>query len=338
MTGDNKMSNERQKRNHRLDNIRAVAIIMIVLGHSIIIYSSSWNLYQTTVSVPVLDVLKDVINVMQLPIFFALSGYFFAYTLKKKNIVTIIRDKIKRLLVPFLAFGLLWLFPVRMLLDYPGYENAGLVNIIINKILFGSDNGHLWYLPTLFLIFIVYAFLMFFERKCIGEQAAYYCNFFAGICLYFLQMNITIPSYAGFFCRHFIWFSLGLIICNCNAHLVSLKGYVKFAFIITDVFCIAFYIFSRNNLALFISSILSVVIIFSLRLNFKNRLIDLISDNSYGLYLFHSPLIYITYTYFAESSPVFVVFMNFFLFGGLSLLFACLLRKSRFAFLMGEFS
>ena len=49
-----------------------------------------------------------------------------------------------------------------------------------NKILFGSDNGHLWYLPTLFLIFIVYAFLMFFERKCIGEQAAYYCNFFAG--------------------------------------------------------------------------------------------------------------------------------------------------------------
>ena len=90
MTGDNKMSNERQKRNHRLDNIRAVAIIMIVLGHSIIIYSSSWNLYQTTVSVPVLDVLKDVINVMQLPIFFALSGYFFAYTLKKKNIVTII--------------------------------------------------------------------------------------------------------------------------------------------------------------------------------------------------------------------------------------------------------
>lgn len=153
MTGDNKMSNERQKRNHRLDNIRAVAIIMIVLGHSIIIYSSSWNLYQTTVSVPVLDVLKDVINVMQLPIFFALSGYFFAYTLKKKNIVTIIRDKIKRLLVPFLAFGLLWLFPVRMLLDYPGYENAGLMNIIINKILFGSDNGHLWYLPTLFLIF-----------------------------------------------------------------------------------------------------------------------------------------------------------------------------------------
>lgn len=336
MTGENKMSNKKQKRDHRLDNIRAIAIILIVLGHSIIIYSSSWNLYQTSVSVPLLDVLKDIINVMQLPIFFALSGYFFTYTLKKKNIATIIRDKIKRLLIPFLAFGLLWLFPVRMLLDYPGYENVGLVNIIIDKILLGFDNGHLWYLPTLFLIFVVYAFIMFFERKYISEQAAYYCNFFAGVCLHFLQMNIALPSYIGFFCKHFIWFSLGLIICNCNAHLVSLKGYIRSAFIIIDVFCIAFYICSRNDFILFISSILSVVIIFSLRLNFKNRLIDLISDNSYGLYLFHSPLIYITYTYFAESSPVFVVFMNFFLFGGLSLLFAYLLRKSRFAFLMGE--
>ncbi len=331
------MSNKKQKRNHRLDNIRAIAIIMIVLGHSIIIYSSSWNLYQTSVSVPLLDVLKDIINVMQLPVFFALSGYFFTYTLKKKNIATIIRDKIKRLIIPFLAFGLLWLFPVRMILAYPGYENAGLVNIIIDKILLGFDNGHLWYLPTLFLIFIVYAFIMFFERKCMSERAAYFCNFFAGICLYFLQIKVALPSYIGYFCRHFIWFGLGLIICNYNAQLVNLKRYVKFVFVIIDVLCIAFYLYSRNYYILLISSLLSVVIIFSLRLNFKNKLIDIISDNSYGLYLFHSPLVYITYTYFAESSPVFVVFVNFFIFGGISLLFAYLLRKSRLAFLLGDF-
>lgn len=72
------------KRLTRLCNIRSFAILVVVLGHSIILYSSTWNLYPTSVSAPFLDRLKWIIDVIQMPLFFSLSGYLFVFTHQKK--------------------------------------------------------------------------------------------------------------------------------------------------------------------------------------------------------------------------------------------------------------
>ena len=37
------------KRLTQLCNIRSLAILLVALGHSIILYSSDWNLYQTSI-------------------------------------------------------------------------------------------------------------------------------------------------------------------------------------------------------------------------------------------------------------------------------------------------
>lgn len=68
---------------HREDivNIRAIAIMLVALGHSIIIYSSTWNLYQTSVQAPVLDHLKNIVNMLQMPLFFSVSGFCLVFTL-----------------------------------------------------------------------------------------------------------------------------------------------------------------------------------------------------------------------------------------------------------------
>lgn len=63
--------------NKKIVNIRAFAILIIVLGHSIILYSKSWGIYTTIIEVPLLNVLKDIINSFQLELFFALSGFLF---------------------------------------------------------------------------------------------------------------------------------------------------------------------------------------------------------------------------------------------------------------------
>lgn len=72
---------------NQIANIRALAILLVVFGHSIILYSSSWNLYSSIHSVPLLDNIKRIIDIIQMPIFFSISGYlfFFIHIIKKEE-------------------------------------------------------------------------------------------------------------------------------------------------------------------------------------------------------------------------------------------------------------
>lgn len=69
------------KKREDIVTIRAIAIMLVVFGHSIILYSSAWNLYETSIQAPVLDHLKNVINVLQMPLFFSVSGFCLVFTL-----------------------------------------------------------------------------------------------------------------------------------------------------------------------------------------------------------------------------------------------------------------
>lgn len=71
-------------KNTKIVNIRALAIILVVLGHSIILYSSKWDLYETINQVPILDNMKRIIDIIQTSLFFSISGYLFYYSLNKK--------------------------------------------------------------------------------------------------------------------------------------------------------------------------------------------------------------------------------------------------------------
>ena len=68
----------------------------------------------------------------------------------------------------------------------------------------------------------------------------------------------------------------------------------------------------------------------------KGKVIRSVSKNSFGIYLFHSPLIYITFSYFANESALFVVLLNFVIFGGVSLFITELVRKIGLGLIIGE--
>lgn len=53
-----------------ITNVRALAIFLVVLGHSIILYSSAWGYYPTEQKSILLDNLKFLINGIQMPLFF----------------------------------------------------------------------------------------------------------------------------------------------------------------------------------------------------------------------------------------------------------------------------
>lgn len=143
------------KRLSQIGNIRALAIFLVVLGHSIILYSTGWDLYETTVSVPWLDMLKQIINIVQMPLFFSLSGYLFVFTHgKKRGFVHLLKNKALRLLVPYLGIGLCFLLPIRLAIGFTSYQNMKIGDFAL-KLLTSNDVGHLWFLPALFLIFLL---------------------------------------------------------------------------------------------------------------------------------------------------------------------------------------
>lgn len=55
---------EQDKTRQDIVNLRAIAILTVVFGHSIIIYSDKWSLYTTNQSSAFLSRIKDVINVV----------------------------------------------------------------------------------------------------------------------------------------------------------------------------------------------------------------------------------------------------------------------------------
>lgn len=97
-----------------------------------------------------------MINMLQMPLFFSVSGFCLVFTLTRGggelNVISFLLNKCKRILLPSLIIGFFWLLPIRLLLRYPRYQNQSATTIIFKDLLWGNDNGHLWFLPTLFLM------------------------------------------------------------------------------------------------------------------------------------------------------------------------------------------
>ena len=320
-------------KNQKIINLRALAILIVVLGHSIILYSSDWSLYTSSRTSLFFDYLKKVINVIQMPLFFSISGFLLYYSLKhKKEFWNFFKDKFKRLIIPFIIFTIFWMVPIRLLINYPGYINKSMYEILIKNSILGIDNGHLWFLPVLFIIFII----MYFIGKLLIEKNKKWLYMFFFVILLFISIlapNITINTYINQAMCYLFWFYIGFIINYNNFINYKVNKYILIVLLAISLI-LSIYI---NQVV--IKYLLTIIIILSLYLIIsgkRSKLIDIISNNSFGIYLFHSPMIYITFTFLSEQSPLIVFIVNFGIFGTLALLFTMLLRKVHLKIFIGE--
>lgn len=65
--------------NQQIVNLRGIAILMVILGHSIIIYDSTFDLLSTDVAMPLFETLKHWISFAQMKLFISISGFLLAY-------------------------------------------------------------------------------------------------------------------------------------------------------------------------------------------------------------------------------------------------------------------
>lgn len=142
------------EKSNKLMNVRVFAILSVIIYHSIILYSDSWDLYLSSNHSIFLAGICKLLNFYMMPLFFSLSGFLFFYSYKKRKLSALMSNKFLRLLIPFVFVGTCYMIPIRILLKYPGYNNKS-IGIIIKELFTISNAGHLWYLPALFVIFIL---------------------------------------------------------------------------------------------------------------------------------------------------------------------------------------
>ncbi len=150
-------------RKHYIDNLRSMTILLLFPVHSFMV----WNDFGTKFYIwqgenKLLSTLIVLVNPWFMPLLFVLAGMSARYALEKRSRRDFVRQRIRKLLIPFLC-GLLFLVPFQTLYArkfFYGYE-GGLVGHW--KYFFthltdfsGYDGaftpGHLWFILFLFII------------------------------------------------------------------------------------------------------------------------------------------------------------------------------------------
>lgn len=279
--------------------LRVISMLMIVLFHCMFFNTGEWSVYPCTIPNEMTKSVASIIVSIALPLFFFISGFLFAYIYKYKNGY---RDwklftwnKLKRLILPTFSWTIVYLiiFPFR----YTVWEYL-------------SGIRHLWFLPTLFVIFII-------VRVCIPFLLAKrkpFKDVLLLLVLFIISNAVHIPYWSQFigkfsyyisffvggvmFCKY--WFALrnktievvcilvliGLHIIN-TAYLFFFSQLVMDTVVLIAICCLTF-------------DLLSVVKIDS---SMATHFLSNLDKNSLGIYLVHQVLIMALYqfTQFEES-------------------------------------
>jgi glucans biosynthesis protein C len=94
---------------HALDNLRALMMWLGIVLHVAVIYvvtplpNIPWHDPQTT---PIADLLLGFIHAFRMPMFFILAGFFVALMVQKQGAVGMLKNRLRRLGLPFIVFWL----------------------------------------------------------------------------------------------------------------------------------------------------------------------------------------------------------------------------------------
>ncbi len=92
---------------HYLDNLRAYAMLLGVVFHGSLAYSPlSHNVWLTAdmQKSTLIDVVAWCTHLFRMPIFFLIAGYFAFFLLEKRGLKEMMKNRAKRILVPFVLF------------------------------------------------------------------------------------------------------------------------------------------------------------------------------------------------------------------------------------------
>lgn len=274
--------------------LKMMVTVLVVLGHVTIFYGGAGVITPRNGS-HLLGEIAWYIYSFHMPLYMLASGLVYGVCLEKpgryQQVWPTITQKIKRLLVPYFLFGILYVAPVMVLL---GFTQQSFGVYCWEGIVLSLNARHLWFLPALFLIFVAAALLHklplrgwgwtvvgFGALVWLAWLAPYVKNYFqvAQSCYYgiFFYMGVVLHRHReevmGFLHRHWL---LWLILGAATVALYPWEGFtVK---IVRALVAALFFLGLAERLC---------------RTKWLNHPVaDLLDRDGFGIYLFHPMILY----------------------------------------------
>jgi len=209
-------------RRYDIDWLRVFAMLGIFLLHAMHLFDegTDWHLRNADTSTLVL-VLRGLIDMWAVPLFFVLSGFGASFALRKRSGGRFLAERVRRLLLPLYTIGVFLIVLPQIYFDaYTNGFRGGFWEAIGNR--FGAFQftlswpgltnlflGHLWFLQFLFLVSVIVLPLLLLLRSEAGqrfiERVAGWCNARGGIFLLIIPLAVVRIALMGFILGQHTW-------------------------------------------------------------------------------------------------------------------------------------
>lgn len=193
-----------------IDLAKGITILLVVIGHVSLGLLESRNFVSST---KLLLLIVQMVYVFHMPVFFALSGFFFKTLNSKNEFMYMFKKKIISLGIPYVAFSLV--MTVMKKIGGGSVRRPISISTFLNIYKYPID--HLWFLYILFGIFIYMGFLSLFIKN---EKILFLISLLGYIVVTVFPTNVYIIQ------RVLIWtpmFIFGKILRN-----IPLKKYILY--------------------------------------------------------------------------------------------------------------
>ena len=304
---------------------KCITVVLVVVAHATRMYTGL-GVVDPVVGSLVLKQLTEIIYSFHMPLFMLLSGCVYGYCIeagKYQQGMRFLGNKAKRLLIPYVIFGVCYVAPTMVLLrfteqDYLTYLWEG---IILSK-----NSRHLWYVFALFWIFL----LAMLVRKLLLTTWGLPVVMLLAIGAYLISSYIpavfqlrAATMYQVFFfagvCINKYFDKLWLWIILFGSFIVSGDAYLSAAFIGIGIVLGISLLLAKGKVA-------------------ENRIVKGINQNGYGIYFFHPMIIYVCFalTYKMNISPYVLCVGIIVIAFALSWVLTVGVRKMKMGIIIGE--
>lgn len=325
-----------KNRLEELDILKFWGILLVVLGH----VTNMWTpmgIVHPVASSDKIGFISSFVYLFHMPLFVFVSGCVYAYQCerlgKQMSFDDLISKKFKRLLIPYLVFGI---FLVALMVGCGFRED--ILDYAYNGVLLSKDSRHLWFVLMLFEVFIVFWIM----SKCVEKTRLPKWNILLiSFVIYLLANKLPYILQINNAARYLFWFTLGYEFLTYKSVIHNII--VNYIVMIVILLVCAFY---RSSVSVpfmhTIAAMAGIMLFYHISCDFKGitkwKFYHIVSKNSFGIYLYHVFFIYLMFYYLANIpiSPYLLCFMVFLLSLVLSIVMTKLTRMLGFYIIIGE--